>query len=225
MLSNHSLERLDFLAKKSIESDPRLHQLLLPFFLNDREVGSFVHQCLKKMKTRRMLLRVQWYDELANLIRQARDKRPALPLIFLMAMAESTARALLPASTERKIGSLKAVKNFFSHIEENDKVLLQRSIRRTLRLPNTPQLQFLSIIKILWQVRNNAVHGTNFWDFGLPDTKKTMDQYYSLITEGQLGSRKHQRRVMLEVKIPYEKLRDIFIRTAIQAIKIPARVR
>ena len=99
-----------------------------------------------------------------------------------------------------------------------------RSFKRALTSAATPQLRFSSIIKILYEVRNKAVHGEDFWSFFFL-TKKEKEEFikdgytdYGLMTAGYLG-RKSKKRVSLDLTLTYEEFRDIIIRTAIANIK------
>lgn len=200
METKDPLKKLDRLAKSSIANDPKLLNLLINYFSDIYEVKIFVKKCLKKLKTRRMLLRVKWYIELASLIRRSRDKRPALPLIFLMAMAESIARSILPNKKAKTSQSFDIVKLLFNKIDQRDKVILKQKIRRANLKPNINSLRFSSILKLLWNARNDAVHGIDFWSFGLPDSET------GLLTHGLLGTKKHRRKISLEINIQYENL-------------------
>jgi len=94
--------------------------------------------------------------------------------------------------------------------------------RRTLTATGRQTLRFSSIIRILYQIRNDAVHGEEFWKFSLVDKKHHKDvkePHWSLLTTGRLGTKKRKREVHIETRLTYENLRDIFVRTAIQNIE------
>lgn len=215
------LKKLSDLAKQGISEDVALKTVLRPFFQNNANTQNFVNQCLKKIKTRRMLLRLQWFLEIADDIEKIRADRPALRLIFLMALAEGTANQNLRSN----LNSAKAINEFFRHILLEDKIQLLRNFRYSMGNPRTARLRFSSIIKILYDVRNKAVHGEDFWSFSfLRQEQKEQwerEQYtdYGLLTTGHLGKKGRKRRVVLELTITYEEFRDIVIRTAIENIK------
>lgn len=104
MAPDDAIKKLNELGKKVIASDKRLYDALRPYFDSVDEVEKYIIKCLRKLTTRRMLLRVQWYVELAEHINKAREARPALPLIFLMAMAENTIRYPLSKAKARSSG-------------------------------------------------------------------------------------------------------------------------
>ncbi|MDP6625895.1 MAG: hypothetical protein QGG87_05530, partial [Nitrospinota bacterium] len=156
---------------------------------------SFIKKCLKRLKTRRMLLRAQWYVEIADGQEKVRQSRPSLRLIFLMAMAEAVAK-------ERK-GSTKlmpweAIEEFFKYISPEDKRALHMGIKRTFLGPRHHNLRFSSILKILYNVRNSAVHGEDFFSFPLMSKKDKEESVgyssYSLNASGCLGTRKRKKK-------------------------------
>lgn len=216
------IRKLDKLAVKGIFVDPKLNRLLTPFFIGRKEKEGFINKCLTRLKTRRMLLRIQWYVEIADDMRKIKQSRPALNLIFLMALAESIAKQKMVKNSN---DSLAAIKEFFKHISEGDKKILQRKFKRALLSPKTPMLRFSSIVRILYDVRNRAVHGDDFWSFSLlqQEQKESYEQEkytdYGMLTTGSLGKRGKKRRVSLEIALTYEDLRGIFIRTAITNIQ------
>src|SRR3989338_7487978 len=87
-----SIKKLNKLVAKGIFSDKELHRFLQPFFLGAKEGEVFIKKCLNRLKTHRMLLRLQWYVEIADDMSKVKQSRPALNLIFLMALAESIAK-------------------------------------------------------------------------------------------------------------------------------------
>ncbi len=218
MKNQDTHRRLEATAKRHISQDRRLHSVLAPYYSDAAQRRRFIARCLRKLKTRRMLLRLQWYVELSEYIQSARDGRPALPLVFLMAMAEGVTQSTLTAAT-KKSQSVEVIQKFFKKIDVADHRALGQRIRRAGFGPNTPMLRFSSIVKILWNVRNDAAHGIDFWTFGLPDQKLTVDRYYSLITFGRLGKRKRPKKVSLSINMPYSELKSIFIRTALNHIR------
>lgn len=217
MIRKSTHQKLDEAAKRSISQDDQLHTLLVPYYPDTTQRNRFISSCLRKLTTRRMLLRLQWYVELSEHIQSARDSRPALPIVFLMAMAEGVTQSSLTAAT-KKSQSVEVIIKFFKKINEADRQALVQRIRRAGFGPNTPKLRFGSIVKILWNVRNDAAHGIDFWTFGLPNQQLTTDRYYSLITFGRLGRRKRPKKVSLSINMPYPELKSIFIRTALNHI-------
>ena len=214
--------KLNQLITKGIFVDPGPNWLLTPFFAGRKEREDFIQKCLARLKTRRMLLRVQWYVEIADGVGKVKQNRPALNLIFLMAFAESIAKQRTGKNSN---DSLAMVKDFFKYISEEDSRLLQYGFRRTLLAPRTQRLRFSSIVRILYDIRNRAVHGEDFWSFNLlqkeEKEKFKQEKYtdYGMLTSGSLGKRGKKRRVSLDTSLTYEDLRGIFIRTAITNIQ------
>ena len=169
-----------------------------------------------------MLLNIQEYVEIADGMGRVKPNRPALNLIFLMALAESIAKQ---RTGRKNSGSLDMIKEFFIFIPEEESEILQRSFRRALLTPKTSTLRFSSIIRILYDVRNRAVHGEDFWSFNLlqKEEKEKLKQehytHYAMVTSGKLGKPEKKREVFLETALTYEDLKDIFIKTAIANIR------
>lgn len=212
--------KIDELAKQGILNDKNIHQFLKSEFPTRTERLSFIKECLKKISTRRMLLRAHWYTEIADDQSSIRESRPALNLIFLMAMAEAIAKK---RTNNKNLGSLEAIKCFFEYISNEDKNFLRRNFRRTLLGAKYHDLRFSSVLRILYDVRNRAVHGENYYSFSLLDRKSKLSHKhyssFSLISSGYLGPSKRKRRVSLDIKLTYEELRDVFRRTALANIK------
>lgn len=74
-----------------LSQDPELISFWADYFPSREDAIVFIKRCLKKITTRRMMLRVKWYVDIANRMPSVRDSRPALQIIFLVAMAESIA--------------------------------------------------------------------------------------------------------------------------------------
>lgn len=209
------LQLADKAVKKGILEDEELHQFLSPYVPVKENRNKFIKSCLRKMKTRRMLLRLHWYSQLADDIDKAKQARPALQIIFLMAMAEGLVGE---KRGDKNLPPRWAINDFFSEIGSDDKQILQNNIRRSVGSPILSNLRFSSIVSILYEVRNKAVHGKEYWQFSLADNSDTQGGVIRL-THGWLGKSRKKRRVPLDVKITYEMLRDIFARTAINNIK------
>jgi len=117
------------------------------------------------------------------------------------------------------------IKRFFDFISEKDKEILKHNFKRALLKPKHHEFRFSSILRILYNVRNRAVHGEDFWTFSLmeKEQKKNFikDGYtsFAVISDGYLGYRLKKRNEKLSISLTYEELRDIFIRTAISNIK------
>ena len=77
-------KEIDNQIKKQLITDPDLNKFLAPEFSNRKDREDFIKECLKKQKTRRMLLRAQWYTEIADDMDKIRQSRPALRIIFLI---------------------------------------------------------------------------------------------------------------------------------------------
>lgn len=206
------------LAIKEIASNPKLFILLDPHFDNDVKTKLFIKECLKKITTRRSLLRLQWFSEIADGMEEIKGNRPALKLVFLMALAEGVATKRIGLSASREMGSQKVIHEFFKYISKADKTKLTYGIRRSLIGTRIHKLNFSSIIRILYQLRNDAVHGIDFWSFSLVNERSDKWGKIAMLTEGKLGTIKNKRRISLTVNLYYQELKDIFIRTAISNI-------
>ena len=203
-------------------TDRELNEFLEPVFPGLSERTNFIKDCLKKLKTRRMLLHSQWYTHIADDQEKVRNNRPALKIIFLMGLAESVTKMRIGTNN---IGSLEAIKKFFKYILPEDKKVLMGNFQRALAKPRHHVLRFSSIIRILYDVRNKAVHGEDYYSFSLLDNVQKDEfknggyTHWGLMTFGDLGKLKRKRKVALDIKITYDELRDIVRRTAIANIK------
>ncbi|MDD5251011.1 MAG: hypothetical protein PHT12_00080 [Patescibacteria group bacterium] len=192
---------------------------LRPAFSNRTECMKFLKRCYKRRRAWYSLWGACWYVEIADAMSSVRRERPALNIIFLMGMAEAIARV-----RNRGFRSEKLVRHFFYKISEEDKELLLGGIRRTFGRGYYHRLRFSSVIKILYEARNAAVHGEDYFSFQLATSKgyaRNAGYSYSVITSGRLGKRRNKKRVeRLEIKMTYMILRDIFIRTAIRNLEV-----
>ena len=111
------------------------------------------------------MLRVEWYVNIANKMPIIRDSRPALQIIFLIALAEGLASKRFTKKQAIELGSQKLVLNFFKYITDLDKKELEMKFRRALTQERHHKLYTSSIIRIIYQIRNDAVHGKDFWGF------------------------------------------------------------
>ncbi len=200
---------------KEILSDADLSKFLSRYLTSKEERLDFIRHCLQKVQTRQMLLRLHWYVDLAHDFGSVKLSRPSLQIIFLMSMAEALARYKKRYS---KMGSKDAIHEFFKEILSEDESLMKQKFRRSLASNSSSQLTFKSIVNILYQVRNDAVHGKAFWKFHLSD-ERDLDQGMSLITEGYLGPQNRKRRESLELTLTYKQLVDVFVRTGLENIK------
>jgi|GEM_PF-2351415 len=60
------LKKLEATVKQDLPEDSNLNNFLRPFFSLESDRRYFIKKCLVKMQTRRMLLRAQWYSEIAD---------------------------------------------------------------------------------------------------------------------------------------------------------------
>src|SRR3989344_5505486 len=214
-----SLKELDKHTKKVLAQDPESILFWSKYFSGKEEAILFIKNCLKKLLNRRMMLRTEWYVGIADSMPKIRDSRPALQVIFLVSLAEGLAGARSTKRQANNLGSQKSVLDFFKYIAKSDREELMTKFRRTLTATGRQTLRFSSIIRILYQIRNDAVHGEEFWKFSLVDKKHHKDvkePHWSLLTTGRLGTKKRKREENIETRLKYENLRDIFVRTAIQ---------
>jgi len=214
---------IDNITKQRLMADPELHTFLTPVFAEEPERRVFIKRCLRKNKTRRMLLHAQDYLEMADDQRQTRHTEPALSLIFLMAMSESLAKTRMG---NKKFGSAAAARSFFKYILPADKQSLKQKFRRALLSAQHHELRFSSILKILYENRNKAVHGDDYFIFQLMDESTRVEYesgnytHFGQLTHVTLVSKsKKRKRVTIDLILTYEELRDIFRRTAIENIK------
>ena len=216
-----AFREMDKAAVKSIFADKNIHRLLQPFFTENKEKDEFIRKCLAHLKTRRMLLHVQNYVEIADGMEKVKPGRPALNLIFLMALAESVARQRTEAKNN---DALAVAKDFFRYIPQKDRQVLMQRIRSALLKSKTSTFRFSSLVRILYDARSKALHEGDYWSFSLlrkeDKEKYEQEQYthYGILTSGRLGKKGRKRRVSLETALTYEELRDIFIKTAIANI-------
>ncbi|MBU3918909.1 hypothetical protein KKC63_03345 [Patescibacteria group bacterium] len=91
-------------------------------------------------------------------------------------------------------------------------------IRRSLLKVKHHSFSFPSILRILYNVRNEAVHSGDFYSFAMQDEQEKSEDY-EVMTMAWLGKKKNRRREYPEIKLTYPELRDIFIRTAIRNIQ------
>ncbi len=219
-------KQVDDMTKKALLEDKEIHAFLRPVFSDKDERRRFIQKCLRRITPRRMLNHAHWYLEMADNQEKVRPGRPALKIIFLMALAEYITKMRIG---NNRISSTAAIHSFFTFTSKEDKLELQKGIQRALiRHPNH-QLRFSSLIRILYDVRNQAVHGEDYYSFSLadPEEKRKHAHYthWGLITSGYLVSRPSRRnarrrraRVALDITLTYEELREIFRRTAIANI-------
>ncbi len=204
-------------VKKSLMNDKELFCFYNKYFSSKDETTSFIEKCLNKLYTHRMMLRVKWYTDIADEMSKVKNSRPALQISFLVALAESIARRRHTKKEVNNLGSQKLVLDFFTYVSNSDKDELCKKFKRLLAPKGNHKLRTSSIVRILYQVRNNVVHGEEYWEFSLLNADE--ESHVSLITRGRLGKSKRKRNVNLEIKMKYAELRDIFIRTAIRNIE------
>ena len=217
-----SIKKMDKRVKQVLIQDKSLLSFWARYFSSKNDASIFIQNCLKKLMTRRMMLRVEWYVNIADNMPKIQENRPALQIVFLIAIAESIARKRFTKEQANGLGSKKLVLDFFKYITDSDKKELNTKFKRSLTSTGYHKLYTSSIIKILYQIRNDAVHGEEYWGFSLVDKRihKDADEpHWRLMTSGWLGTIKRKRRITLETKFTYKDLRDIFIRTAIQNIQ------
>src|SRR3989344_5507843 len=92
--------------KKALLVDDELHAFLTPEIPAEADRIKFISRCLRKLKTRRMLLRAQWYTEIADGLAKVKKGRVALQIVFLMSLAEGVSKM---RTSVTGMGSQKAV--------------------------------------------------------------------------------------------------------------------
>lgn len=218
--------KIDRAVKKGLIEDTDLNNFLSPFFGSEINRKEFIRGCLIKLKTRRMLLRAQWYAEIADGLSVVRSNRPALQIIFLMSLAEGAARLRTGNVDDDSVSSKKMIHDFFKFTSAEDKKLLAQKFRRALVSVKHHKLRFSSAVNILYDIRSRAVHGNDFYSFSLLDEQHEKEYinggftHCGVMTAGFLGKkRKRKRRVPLDISLTYRDLRDIVVRTALENIR------
>ena len=208
-------------VKKELTENADLNNFLNPFFDSETDRKKFIKRCLIKLKTRRMLLRTQWYTEIADGLNKVRSNRPALQIIFLMSLAEGVARL---RTGNNSVDSKKMIIAFFKLTSAKDKKLLAQKFQRALVSIKHHKLRFSSAVNILYNIRNKAVHGDDFYSFSLLNEQRKKEYinggytHYGVMTTGLLG-KKRKRRVSLDISLTYKELRNIIVRTALENIR------
>ncbi len=202
-------EKIDELYKESMVSDKERNKYLKPIYPNKDDRENFIRKCLAKLKTRRMLNRAQWYSEIADTMEKVKPRNTALKIIFLMSLAEGVSTLKIGKRQSKSLGSFKTIKKFFDYISEDDKHRLITNIKNLSSSSRSQKLRFSSIVRLLYDVRNKAVHGEDYYSFSLES---------GTITSVETG-RKTKRRKVLNTSLAYKELRDIFRRTAIANIQ------
>lgn len=224
---------IDKMVKKELLKNRELNNLLTPFFNSESSRKEFIQKCLKKQKTRRMLLRTQWYSEIAEGLDVVKSNRPALQIIFLMSLAEGVARLKTDKDGDDTVSSRSMIKEFFSRTTTQDRKLIAQKFKRALVKIEYHNLRFSSAVNILYDIRNRAVHGNDFYSFSLLNENQKKEfvdggyTHYGIMTTGFLGktgktrsgNKRRKQRVRLDISLTYKELKNIVIRTAIENIK------
>lgn len=199
------------LWREEVRKDKDLFDFLRHFFSSDNETQIFINRCVKKLKIRRMLLRLQWYIQIADDIELIKLHRPSLQIIFLMSAAEGVIKTVF-----NKPKSEQSIKEFFSFISEADKMLIIKKFRRPFSF-KYHRLRFSSIIKIFYEIRNRAVHGEDYWGFSFLNDADKESGFWQL-TSGYLG-KKIKRNETFELKLTYKEFRNIVAKTGLRCIQ------
>ncbi len=207
-------EKIDRQAKSSIENDASLNELLVGYLESPDAVREFIKRCLKNQSTREMLLRVQWYTELTHSIGTVRPGRPALQLIFLIAMAEGLSKTR-DGKSDSDTKSKYYFKEFFTLISDEDTKRIETQVKLDFR-----SMSLDSFLDILYHARCNAVHGREFWLLSF----KHGDDGVTLLADGDIGSGSDKRRVYYDTTMQFSEVIDIFIRTALANIEALAHI-
>lgn len=202
--------KIDKSVKESMVVNKRINEYLEPIYPRENDRQQFIRKCLDKQKTRRMLNRAHWYSEIADDIEKTKPGRVALKIIFLMSLAEGISALRIGKKHSKNIGSFNTIKEFFSHTSKEDRNKLIENFERIYFGPHRQTFRFSSIIRILYNVRNAAVHGEDYYSFSLG---------HGVITSVKTGRKKTKRYTSVDANISYDGLRDIFRRTAIENIK------
>lgn len=210
-MAKDPIKQLDELVKKDLIEGDELNEFFAPYV---EDTKAFIKQCLRKDQTRHMMLRTKWYTDIADGMENVKSRVP-LKVAFLFSLAEGIAKERVKKANDDN-NSKKYCLDFFKFISPDDKIKLHSGIRRSYLGPPHSSLRMSSIISLLYIVRSDAVHGRGFWDFSLAQTR---DDKYTLMTHAKLGKPNRKRTVTLDVRMTYQGLRDIFIRTAIANIR------
>lgn len=225
--------KIDNAVKKELSENKDLNDFLGPFFDSELNRREFIKKCLKKQKARQMLLRTQWYSEIADGLDVIKSNRPVLQIIFLMSLAEGVVRLRINKDGDDTVSSRLMIKEFFSCTTTQDKKIVAQKFRRALVKIKHHNLHFSSAVSILYDIRNRAVHGNDFYSFSLLNENQKKEfvdggyTHYGIMTAGFLGktgkikggNKRRKQRVPLHISLTYKELRDIIVRTAIENIK------
>ena len=166
----NSFRVLDKITCEGLKQDLDIFNFWKRFFNSDKETHGFINSCVdRKIISRRMMLRAQWYSEIADGMAVVRRGRPALQVIFLMSIAEGLIKLSSSKIEIKGKGQLELVKMFFKRAAPSDKAKLSVGFKRALTAPEHHSLRFSSIIRIFYDIRSSAVHGEDFSLFSLRD--------------------------------------------------------
>jgi hypothetical protein len=202
-------EKVDELVKEAMVTDEARNKYLIPIYPQKGDREKFIRKCLTKQKTRRMLNRAQWYSEIADAMEEVKPRKTALKIIFLMSLAEGVSTLKIGKKESKSLGSFKTIKKFFEYISDDDKQRLIKNIKNLSSSSSSKNLRFSSIIRLLYDIRNKAVHGEDYFSFSLEA---------GMITSVKTG-KKNKRHKVINTSLAYKELRDIFRRTAIANIE------
>lgn len=196
-----------------------LSKRLRPFFTDEESLQAFLSEAMKNQEAHRMLLHLDWYTELADLIEAIRPERAPLRLIFLLAGAENLMRkraALEKNSVDANhMKSWDVISQFFAALSQDNQNRLLRGVRRPLGDEKGVEFSIEEIVRILWQARNDAAHGVDFYTFQTPESPEVADG--GLLTEGRMN--RDEDFFPLDMQITFEEIQNIILETALEHVK------
>ena len=87
-----SIRKANKHMKQMLAQDESSLSFWLKYFPTRNDASNFIRKCLRKLLTQRMMLIAEWYVNIADNMPKIHDSRPALQLIFLIALAEGVAK-------------------------------------------------------------------------------------------------------------------------------------
>lgn len=211
-------EKYDKKVRSEISKDKVLISIIQPFLEKDEDPKGFIVKSLENRKGRSIILRLKWFLEIANGIEEIKPGRPALKLIFIMALIEGVSRI---KEENDDLKSIDAINKFFELTNEDSKKYILENFKSTIT--EKKEITFDDFLEIIYDIRSRAVHGNTFWEFSFmdKDTKEKEPDYFSFVISGYLKSKEDskKKRITLDIKLTYDEFEKIIIDTVIRNIK------
>lgn len=201
-------KKLNKARDTDILNDEEIRKFYLPYFSNDpNKVQAFIKKCLKRDKTRKMLLLTQWLTEIADKIPSASKSGAGnLQIVFLITLAESVAK--YSDNYTKEGDSKKFIDTFFTFLSSGDKEILVSKFKTI----NSQKSKLKCIIGDFYDIRNRAVHNGIFFDFFFRGDCTTMASI-------RRGKKNKKRAVVMENDLDYNTFKEIIVRSSIKIIE------